>query len=49
MEKGYVEITVSLGRTINLGNYESARADVTIRSTCPAKETEKEYDKLRDW
>lgn len=49
MEKGYVEITVSLGRTINLGNFESGRADVAIRTVCPAKEMEKEYGKLRDW
>ena len=42
-------VEVSMGLTINLGNYESARLDVGIRIPCPAEESEAIFDKAKDW
>jgi|10_taG_2_1085330.scaffolds.fasta_scaffold01452_5 hypothetical protein len=34
-----LETTLSIGRTINLGNYESLRVDLSIRSQLDSEET----------
>jgi hypothetical protein len=37
------------GRTVNLGNYESARVDVAIRVPCTKVELEDAYDWATSW
>lgn len=40
-------VKVSLGRTINLGNYESARVDVCITMPCHPADVERAYEDVR--
>ena len=39
------KITVKIGRTINMGNYESLRADAGLESKIPDGEDSSEYYK----
>lgn len=41
-------VQVSLGRTVNLGNYESARVDVSIRMPCAPADAAATYTRVRD-
>ncbi|MBQ9407185.1 MAG: hypothetical protein IJU37_10690 [Desulfovibrio sp.] len=57
-EKEYIEIRpfatvpakvgVKFGRTLNLGNYESARVDVLIEMPCYAEEAKRVYQEVLD-
>jgi hypothetical protein len=40
------KVAVKLGRTINLGNYESARVDVSMEMPCYREEVSEVYPKL---
>ena len=42
-------ITVAGGRTLNLGNYESARIDVAITVPCDPEVLQGAYDWASDW
>lgn len=44
-----VEIMVSMGKTINMGNYESARVDVSLKTTCVPESADKMYINVRGW
>jgi len=46
---GAAEVSVSRGATINLGNYQSARIDVSLRVPCDIKEADKAYDFACEW
>ena len=48
MEEDKVEIAMSLGKTINLGNYNSAKIEILIKETCLASEKESCYKSLRE-
>ncbi len=43
------EVQVGMGLTLNLGNYETARVDVTIRIPCYREEAEQAYAAAREW
>ena len=38
-------VKVALGRTVNLGNYQFARIDVSVTMPCPAGAEERTYDR----
>jgi len=40
-------ITISLGRTINLGNFESARMDISIQADVNHHTYDDEFDNLK--
>jgi hypothetical protein len=42
-------VSVGMGLTLNLGNYESARIDVSLVVPCYCEETEEAYVYARDW
>ena len=43
------EITLSLGRTINVGNFESLRVDVSFSARLDqGEDVDKAYDELRE-
>ena len=44
-----IKIKVSRGETINLGNYESLRCDISIEAICDKKDVEQTYNKLKMW
>jgi hypothetical protein len=44
-----ITIKVSRGETINLGNFESARLDISIEASCNEKDVEKKYEELANW
>jgi hypothetical protein len=46
-----VKLKYSLGKTINLGNYESARIDIGMEamSTSEKKETERVWKAMKKW
>jgi hypothetical protein len=48
MEENKVEIAISMGKTINLGNYNSAKIEIWIKETCLAKDKEQTYKSLRE-
>lgn len=43
------KVSVAMGLTINLGNYESARIDVGIVTPCYREEADAAYDYAHDW
>lgn len=43
------KISYSLGRTINTGNYNSVRVDVSHEIECDETDVEKKYEQLRDF
>lgn len=44
-----ITIKISRGETVNLGNFESARLDVSIEASCDKKDIEKKYEELQNW
>jgi hypothetical protein len=46
-----VKLKYSLGKTLNLGNYESARIDIGMEAMCLAEkqETEKVFKGMKKW
>lgn len=44
-----VTIKVSRGETINLGNFESARIDISIEASCDEKSIEEKHEELQNW
>lgn len=42
-------VRVSLGMTVNLGNYESARIDVSLTVPCYKEEVEDAFEYAREW
>lgn len=42
-------VAVSMGMTVNLGNYESVRIDVSITVPCYFEEHEEAYSYARSW
>lgn len=42
-------VEVSLGLTINLGNFESARLDVGVRMPCDPSQVKETYVRAKDW
>ena len=42
-------ITVKLGRTINLGNFESAKIEVALTAPCYVEECKLVYDEVMDF
>jgi DNA polymerase III subunit gamma/tau len=44
-----IKIKVSRGETINLGNFESLRCDISIEAVCDKKDVEQTYNKLKTW
>lgn len=49
MEADKCEVTVSLGVTKNLGNFESVRYDVSIRLSGDADKREQIYEDANNW
>lgn len=49
MNEDTCDVTVSLGHTKNLGNFESLRLDVSIRLTGPAEDKERLYKEASEW
>lgn len=49
MNNNELKIKVSRGETINLGNFESLRCDVSIEKICNETEVEKTYKTLKNW
>ncbi len=45
----FKEITVSVGRTINLGNFESLRVDMSATATVDGDAPEEVEHNLTDW
>lgn len=48
-EKALFEIEVQGGRTINLGNYESAKINVSLRMPCSAATLDDTYEFASNW
>ena len=44
-----MKISVSVGRTVNMGNYESARIDVGMEMDCEPKNRAKTYQEMKCW
>lgn len=44
-----MKISVSIGRTINMGNYESARIDVSTEMECVVADMDATYAKAKAW
>ena len=42
-------VSMSMGMTVNLGNYESARLDVSVSLPCYREEVEYAYAHAREW
>jgi hypothetical protein len=42
-------VRLNLGLTLNLGNFESARVDVSLRSPCSPSDLDQAYEKTREW
>jgi hypothetical protein len=42
-------VSAGMGLTLNLGNFESARIDVSISLPCYCEEVEEAYDYARQW
>jgi len=42
-------VGISYGLTVNMGNYESARVDVTLRLPCYAEEVDDAFVSAREW
>lgn len=42
-------VKLALGRTVNLGNYQFARIDVSVTMPCPAGAEERTYDRALDF
>lgn len=49
MDMNKITIKISRGETINLGNFESARLDISIEASCNEKDIEEKYEKLQNW
>jgi hypothetical protein len=47
--KEIMEIFISRGATINMGNYESERVEVSLTKTIDSNDLEDEYSKLLSW
>lgn len=43
------EVGMMLGTTINTGNYESVRCEVSIKMPCKASEIDETYDIAKAW
>lgn len=43
------KVRVGFGLTINLGNYESARLDVSVEVPCYKEQVDEAYDQAKDW
>jgi hypothetical protein len=43
------KVRVGFGLTINLGNYESARLDVSVEVPCYKEQVDDAYDKAKVW
>lgn len=43
------KVTVEMGMTVNLGNYEAARISVTLSVPCYREEHEEAYEYARSW
>lgn len=43
------KVGVNMGLTLNLGNFESARIDVSISVPCYREETDEAYRYAREW
>lgn len=44
-----VTIRVDRGKTINLGDYNSVRLNISIEASCNEEDVEDKYDELSDW
>lgn len=42
-------VMVKAGATVNLGNYESARVDVSLSYPCRTEEVDATFDKVKKW
>lgn len=47
--KDTMEISISRGATINMGNFESERVDISLTKTIDSNDLEDEYLKLLSW
>lgn len=43
------EVSYSVGLTLNMGNYESARVDVGIKMPCYVEEVDVTYRRIQAW
>jgi len=42
-------VGVTFGLTVNLGNYESARVEVTLNTPCYAEEVDAAFEQAKEW
>lgn len=47
--KETMEISISRGATINMGNFESERVDISLTKAVDLNDLEAEYSKLLSW
>lgn len=43
------KVRVSLGQTVNIGNYESVRVDVTLELPCDELTRDSAFEKVKKW
>lgn len=43
------KVRVGFGLTINMGNYESARLDVSVEVPCYKEQVDDAYERAKDW
>lgn len=49
LDDQHCTVTVALGHTRNLGNFESLRVDVSIAYPCNIGEEDETFDKAQNW